>query len=92
MEPADLYDRVNYVTGVRRVGTSHSSTCWRRNPPYVGQSVIDLFRRFGHPSATEVIESTRKKREVHKFFPRGANRFGLRVTVENDVVVAWKGT
>ena len=38
----------------------------------------------------DITQTTKNKREVLKFFPSGSNRYKLKVTVENGLVIGWE--
>ena len=89
--PDQLVDQINWSTGVYRKPDLPASNGWQATPPHVGQDVVSLMRVFGRPAAVDVIETAKRKKEIFKYFPAGGNRYRLRVTVENDIVVAWEG-
>lgn len=54
-----------------------------------GQSMEQLTDSLGSPADTDSRVMKTKHREVWKYHPAGKNRYRLRVTVENGVVVGW---
>lgn len=54
-----------------------------------GQSMEQLTDSLGNPADTDSRVMKTKHREVWKYHPAGKNRYRLRVTVENGVVVGW---
>ncbi|MCA9405350.1 MAG: DUF2845 domain-containing protein [Candidatus Omnitrophica bacterium] len=56
---------------------------------WVGQTEEQLMDSLGKPSAIDNKLLKTKKKEVWKYSPQGANRYGLRITLENDEVVGW---
>lgn len=54
-----------------------------------GQSETQLEDSLGSPVAIDSAALKTKTREIWKYHQRGANRFGLRITVENGYVVGW---
>ncbi len=60
-----------------------SRTVWK------GQTVEQLQESLGRAADIDQKVLKSMTREVWKYHPRGANRFGLRITVENGVVSGW---
>lgn len=54
-----------------------------------GQTEEQLRDSIGAPSDIDQKILKTKKKEVWKYGPTGRNRYGLRITVENGVVVGW---
>lgn len=54
-----------------------------------GQTASQLIDSLGHPIDVDKKIMKTKKKEVWKYNHMGGNRFGLRITLENDVVVGW---
>lgn len=54
-----------------------------------GQTQEQLKDALGAPSDIDHKLMKTKTREVWKYHPRGGNRFGLRITVEDGYVTAW---
>jgi hypothetical protein len=54
-----------------------------------GQTSEQLRDSRGQPLATDDVLLKTRKREIWKYERRGKNRFGLRVTLDNDVVTGW---
>ncbi|MHB8773000.1 MAG: hypothetical protein ACYC7J_18550 [Syntrophales bacterium] len=54
-----------------------------------GQTSEQLRDSMGHPYDIDEKVLKTKRKEIWKYNPLGANRFGLRITVENDIVVGW---
>jgi hypothetical protein len=65
------------------VGKIMSQNVW------LGQTAEQLKDSLQSPLAIDNQQLKTKKREVWKYDRRGVNRYGLRVTLENDVVVSW---
>ncbi|PIN75523.1 DUF2845 domain-containing protein [Candidatus Woesearchaeota archaeon CG10_big_fil_rev_8_21_14_0_10_37_12] len=55
-----------------------------------GQSAKQLRDSLGSPKEIDETVLKRKKREVWKYNQDGYNRFRLRISLDNDVVVGWK--
>ena len=54
-----------------------------------GQTAEQLRDSLGHPDDIDEKVLKTKKREVWKYYHKGGNRFGLRITLENNEVVGW---
>jgi hypothetical protein len=54
-----------------------------------GQTQEQLLDSLGRPADTDTKVLKTKTKEIWKYNRVGKNRFGLRVTVENGVVVGW---
>ncbi|WLG49085.1 hypothetical protein [Pseudomonas sp. FP1742] len=56
---------------------------------WIGQTSEQLTDSLGYPAATDHKLLKTKTRDVWKYRHQGANRYGLRITVENDEVTGW---
>jgi hypothetical protein len=56
---------------------------------WVGENETQLIDSLGRPEDTDEKVLKTKSKVIWKYHHRGANRYGLRVTVENGVVVGW---
>lgn len=54
-----------------------------------GQTSAQLHDSLGAPADIDEKVLKTKKKEVWKYNPQGGNRYGLRITLDNDVVVGW---
>ena len=54
-----------------------------------GQSAEQLVDSLGNPHAVDRKSLKTMKREIWKYNPRGVNRYGLRITLDNDIVSSW---
>jgi hypothetical protein len=54
-----------------------------------GQSQEQLLDSLGRPADIDQKVMKTKVREIWKYNQMGTNRFGLRITIENSVVVGW---
>jgi len=54
-----------------------------------GQSEEQLKDAIGEPVAVDRAVLKTKTKEIWKYHQSGANRFGLRITVENGYVIGW---
>jgi hypothetical protein len=54
-----------------------------------GQSEEQLKDAIGHPVEVDRMVLKTKTKEIWKYHKQGVNRFGLRLTVENGLVVGW---
>ena len=53
------------------------------------QTADQLWDSLGEPEEIDKKVLKTKKKEVWKYMHQGGNRFGLRITLENDEVVGW---
>lgn len=56
---------------------------------WVGESCDQLIDSLGPPDDTDEKVLKTKRKEILKYFHRGGNRYGLRVTLEDNAVVGW---
>ena len=54
-----------------------------------GQTAGQLIDSLGEPVEVDKKVLKTKKKEIWKYTHQGANRFGLRITLENDIVIGW---
>ena len=54
-----------------------------------GETQEQLRESFGEPADIDQKVLKTKRKEVWKYRPAGRNRFGLKVTLDDGVVVAW---
>lgn len=54
-----------------------------------GQSQEQLLDSLGRPADIDQKVMKTKVKEIWKYNPMGSNRFGLRITIENNVVIGW---
>lgn len=54
-----------------------------------GQTAEQLVDSLGSPHGVDKKLLKTVKREVWKYNPRGVNRYGLRITLDNDIVSSW---
>lgn len=54
-----------------------------------GQTSEQLLDSLGNPEDVDEKVLKTKKKEVWKYNHRGGNRYALRVTLDNDIVVGW---
>ena len=54
-----------------------------------GQTADQLFDALGEPHDVDQKMLKTKKKEIWKYDHRGHNRYDLRITLDNDVVVGW---
>ena len=60
-----------------------SGTIWR------GQTAEQVVDALGSPLSVDTKVLKTKSKEIWKYDHRGANRYALRVTIENGIVVGW---
>jgi hypothetical protein len=56
---------------------------------WIGQTSDQLVESIGIPHSMDNKMLKTKKREIWKYYHRGANRFGLRITLDEDSVTGW---
>jgi hypothetical protein len=56
---------------------------------WVGQTTEQLVDALGRPSDIDQKVSKTKSKETWRYERRGKHRFGLRITIEDGVVVGW---
>lgn len=54
-----------------------------------GQTSEELRDSLGSPADVDEKVLKTKRKEIWKYHPQGGNRFGLRITLEQDQVVGW---
>jgi hypothetical protein len=54
------------------------------------QTAEQLIDSIGKPADIDVKVLKTKKKEVWKYNHKGGNRYGLRITLDNDTVVGWE--
>lgn len=74
---------------VARFG-QHNADRIMRGQFWQGQTQEMLIEALGHPSDVDVRVMKTKTRSVYKYVWNGANRYGLRITLEDGVVVGWE--
>ena len=74
---------------IERFGVEDAKRIVRREI-WQGQTEVMLIESLGAPADMDETVMKTKSKRVYKYQPRGANRFGLRVTVEDGVVVGWE--
>jgi hypothetical protein len=55
-----------------------------------GQTIPQLIDSIGRPVSVDQKVLKTKKKEIWKYHYQGANRFGLRIILENDIVIGWE--
>jgi len=55
-----------------------------------GQTSEQLRDSLGNPVDIDEKILKTKKKEIWKYNPQGGNRFGLRITLDDDVVIGWE--
>jgi hypothetical protein len=54
-----------------------------------GQTASQLADALGDPHAIDDVQLKSRKREIWKYRPIGVNRYGLRITLDDDLVAGW---
>lgn len=57
--------------------------------PWQGQTAEQLRDSVGSPVSIDNKVMATRKREVWKYKPSGRNRYALRITLDDDVVIGW---
>lgn len=78
---ARLLEKYGDVAIVERI---MSGTVWQ------GQSADQVRDSIGSPVDVDERVMKTKRREVWKYHHQGGNRYGLRITLEHDLVVGWE--
>jgi len=60
-----------------------------RHTFWQGQTSDQLLESLGSPKDVDKKLLATRKREVWKYNRRGVNRYGLRITLDNDIVAGW---
>lgn len=58
--------------------------------PWQGETAAQLFDSLGMPAAVDNNLLKTRKRDIWKYYPNGANRYRLRVTLDDDIVASWE--
>jgi hypothetical protein len=77
---AQIYEKYGRTETAERI---LNKTVW------VGETSEQLRDSFGEPLDVDEKVLKTKKKEIWKYVHKGTNRYGLKFTVENDVVVGW---
>lgn len=56
---------------------------------WVGETSAQLLDSLGKPLDIDESVLKTKTKEIWKYYLKGANRYGLKIKVENDIVVGW---
>jgi len=56
---------------------------------WLGQTNEQLIDSLGYPIAKDNVLLKTRKREVWKYEKQGKNRYGLRITLDDDLVAGW---
>jgi len=76
----EIYRKYGYTGDAERI---ISKTLW------VGETTQQLVDSLGWPIDKDEKVLKTKRKEIWKYYSRGVNRYGLRVTIEEGVVVGW---
>jgi len=87
VQVAKFYSRIKYIKSkypdpeiAKRILAGH---IWQ------GQTSEQLIDSIGWPLDIDRKVLKTKKKEIWKYNSQGKNRYGLRITLENDVVIGW---
>lgn len=75
-----IYDKYGHTEIASRI---IAGSIWQ------GQTAEQLRDARGRPADIDEKVLKTKTKETWKYVPRGGNRYGLRITVENGIVVGW---
>src|SRR3982750_4348209 len=73
----------------RKYGNNEISDKIIKKSVWVGETAEQLRDSLGPPADIDQKVLKTKKKEVWKYFETGYNRYGLRITLDNDAVVGW---
>jgi hypothetical protein len=76
----EIYEKYGHTELAERI---INKTMW------VGETAEQLVDSLGRPVAIDDHVLKTKRKETWKYAQRGQNRFALRITVENGIVVGW---
>jgi hypothetical protein len=79
--------RLEYLMGKYGNATIVDHICNRRY--WQGQTADQLADSLGPPHGVDRKLLKTINREVWKYYPRGVNRYGLRITLDNYIVTTW---
>jgi hypothetical protein len=79
--------KLEYLTGKYRDETIVAKIYHHRF--WEGQTAEQLLDSLGKPHAMDDKLLKTRKREVWKYNRTGVNRYGLRITLDNDIVTTW---
>lgn len=80
-------DRKNYL--INKYGDEELVAKIMRETVWQGQTDGQLADSLGNPEDIDQKVLKTKKKEIWKYYHQGGNRYGLRITLDNDVVVGW---
>lgn len=72
-----------------KYGGAEIARCIMQQVVWQGETAEQLRESFGTPADIDRKVLKTKRKEVWKYRPVGKNRFGLKVTLDDGVVVAW---
>lgn len=73
----------------RKYGRSEIAERILSKTVWIGETAEQLRDSFGAPIDVDEKVLKTKRKEVWKYVRKGKNRYGLRFTVENGIVVGW---
>lgn len=56
---------------------------------WIGETADQLFESLGQPLDIDQKVLKTKKKEIWKYNQTGTNRYSLKITLDNDIVVGW---
>lgn len=87
-----LKRKLNEKKHAERLRTKYPETVVQRmisERVWQGQTSTELADSLGNPSNVDRKLLATRTREIWKYYPRGVNRYGLRITLDDGIVVGW---
>ena len=75
---------------MQKYGDEHIVSKILKHQFWEGQTQEQLVDALGNPTEIDRKNLKSKSREIWKYGRTGKNRFNLRITVENKIVVGWE--
>ena len=85
-----LVQKLRYARYFKKYGDDKAVRAILKHQYYEGQTAAQLIDALGKPKDIDEKSIKSKKRQIYKYNQTGKNRFALRITLENDVVVGWE--
>lgn len=90
-----------YAAYQKRVAEGHAAYLRSKYPEQVaqrmlnerlwqGQTAVELADSLGGPQVIDRKMLATRRREIWKYYPQGANRYRLRVTLDDGIVTGWE--
>ena len=85
-----LIQKLRYAKYFKKYGDERAVRAILKHRYYEGQTAAQLIDALGKPKDIDEKSTKSKTRRIYKYNQTGKNRFSLRITLENDVVVGWE--